>query len=684
MILPIQDDLRARVIDALARTYGLAPADMPQVPVAIPPNRGLGDLAVTVAFELARRLRKAPKLIGQEIAAALGAIPGVARIDCAANGYLNVYLERPAYLADRLSNRIGPADAPTREKVIVEHTAINPNKAAHIGHLRNAALGDTLVRALRFLGHPVEIQNYIDDTGVQVADVVVGFRHLEGRSAADVEAIAREPRFDYYCWDLYAKVTGWYDEDKARLQVRAATLHEIERGEGDAAAIGRIVADRIVRCHLKTMARLNVQYDLLTWEGDILRLHFWNKAFERLKAQGTVYYQDGGRLAGCWVMRIEDGIEHASREARAGEAASDAVAGSEAEDGADEDQAEKVIVRSNGTVTYVGKDMAYQFWKFGLLGEDFHYRLFGEDGKDGPLWATPSQATPEEAAGRPAFGRGHTIYNVIDVRQSYLQRLLSQALAAAGHPGEAERSIHFSYEMVALTHQTARRLGYPADAEEAGRPFVEVSGRKGLGVKADDLVDTLVEKALAEVTARNAELSEDERRRTARMIAVAAVRYFMVRFSRGKVIAFDIDEALSFAGESGPYLQYSAVRAGNILQKVREREGLDEAAVIARLGGLDVRELAANDEEHGLWALVLEASRLDEIAQQAVRSLEFAGLAKWAFSLAQLFNAFYHRYPVLNADNADARIWRAAGVAYFRIQLTRALDLMGIQVPSRM
>ena len=680
MILPTQEDLRARVVAAVSRTYGLPPSDIPQVPVAIPPNRGLGDLAVTVAFELARRLRKPPRVIGQEIAAALGAVPGVARIECAANGYLNVYLERPAYLAERLSNRVGVSGQAAREKVIVEHTAINPNKAAHIGHLRNAALGDTLVRALRFLGHPVEIQNYIDDTGVQVADVVVGFRHLEGRSAAEVEALAREPRFDYACWDLYAKVTGWYDEDKERLKVRAATLHEIERGEGETAAIGRVVADRIVRCHLKTMARLNVQYDLLTWEGDILRLQFWNKAFERLKAQGTVYFQDSGRLNGCWVMRIEDGVEHASREARAADLPAEGAEGESGED----DQAEKVIVRSNGTVTYVGKDMAYQFWKFGLLGEDFHYRLFGEEGKDGPLWATSSLPTPEEAAGRPVFGRGHSVYNVIDVRQSYLQRLLSQALAAAGHPGEAERSIHFSYEMVALSHQTAKQLGYSSEAEEAGRPFVEVSGRKGLGVKADDLVDTLVEKAFAEVTKRNAEMPEDERRRTASMIAVAAVRYFMVRFSRGKVIAFDIDEALSFEGESGPYLQYSVVRAQNIFQKLRDREGLDEAAVVAALGGLDGQELESDNGDHALWALVLEASRLDEIAQQAVRSLEFAGLAKWAFGLAQLFNAFYHRYPVLSEESRDAKLWRAAGVAYFRAQMTRALGLMGIDVPSRM
>jgi len=340
-------------------------------------------------------------------------------------------------------------------------------------------------------------------------------------------------------------------------------------------------------------------------------------------------------------------------------------------------------VRSNGTVTYVGKDMAYQFWKFGLLGRDFHYRLFGEAGKDGPLWATSSTPTPEEAS-RPAFGGGHTIYNVIDVRQSYLQKLLKQALAAAGHTGEAERSVHFSYEMVALSHSTARQLGYDAAVTDTGKPFVEVSGRKGLGVKADDLIDTLVAKARGEVARRNPELPEAEQQKTAEAIAVAAVRYFLVRFSRGKVIAFDIDEAMNFEGESGPYLQYAVVRANNIFQKLRDRDGLDEAQVLARLTAISPEELATSMDDHGLWALVLEASRLDEVAQQAVKNLEFSGLAKWAFTLAQMFNGYYHRYPVLKEENADAKLWRAAGVAYFRNQLTRALDLMGIDVPTRM
>jgi arginyl-tRNA synthetase len=713
MILSIQDTIRARIVATVTRLYGLAPADLPHITLAVPPNRPLGDLAAPLAFELARRLRKAPKVIGQELAAGLGTIPGIARVDCAANGYLNFYIDRVTYLADRLSGRVAPAVAADgAAKTIVEHTAINPNKAAHIGHLRNAALGDTLVRSLRFLGNPVEIQNYIDDTGVQVADVVVGFQHLEHLSLANVHAIAAEPRFDYYCWDLYARVTEWYAGDKERLAIRAKTLHDLEQGGNETAAIAAFVADRIVRCHLRTMARLNVQYDLLTWEGDILRLHFWSRAFETLKAQGTVYFQPEGRLAGCWVMRIgedatpdeagspapdgttasSDAVAHAatshdavSSDAVAHDTASSAAATETGDEAVidENDQAEKVIVRSNGTVTYVGKDMAYQFWKFGLLGRDFHYRLFGETGKDGPLWATSSIPTADEAQ-HPSFGSGHTIYNVIDVRQSYLQKLLKQALAAAGHPGEADRSVHFSYEMVALSHQTARQLGYEAEANDTTKPFVEVSGRKGLGVKADDLIDTLIAKARGEVAKRNPELSEADHQRTAEMIAVAAVRYFLVRFSRGKVIAFDIDEALSFEGESGPYLQYAVVRANNIFQKLTERDGLDAAAVLTRMAAADIEELRDSQDDHGLWALVLESSRLDDIAQQSVRGLEFSVLAKWAFSLAQLFNAYYHRYPVLNEERQDAKVWRAAGVAYFRSQMTRALDLMGIEVPARM
>ena len=678
MILSVQRQVQHAIADAIRRHTGTA--DVPAFVVEVPPTRALGDLAVPVAFQLARTLRKPPRAIAQDLAQAIGAIPGVARIVAAPNGYLNLYLDRPAFLIPRLREEIAAEPAPA-EKTIVEHTAINPNKAAHIGHLRNATLGDTLVRALRFRGTPHEIQNYIDDLGVQVADIIVGFGELERKSLDEVRAIADATRFDYYCWDLYARVTEWYEGDRARLEVRAAALHDLERGGNATAEMGAFIADRIVRAHLKTMARLGIGYDLLTYEGDILRLHFWARAFEVLKEQGAVFLQTEGKLAGCWVMRIEEGGGASSAPT-----ADSAGADSARADDTDETR-EKVIVRSNGVVTYIGKDLANQFWKLGLLGLDFRYRRFAtqEDGRT--LWSTTSGAGDPSA---PQFGHAGRIYNVIDSRQMYLQALLSQALRTLGHAKEAENSIHFSYEMVALSHATAKELGYDTpQGDEPAKPFVEVSGRKGLGVKIDDLLDLLSAKATAEVAKRNPDFAPEECERAGAQIAVAAIRYFMLKHSRGKLIVFDIEEALSFEGETGPYLQYAVVRANNIFRKLQEREGLSEADVLRDLDTTPADELleASGDGaggDHALWAVVFEASRLDEIVEQVVRSLEFSGLAKYTFGLAQTFNAFYHRYPILNEERPDRKRWRAAGVAYVRTQLTRALDLMGIDVPSRM
>jgi arginyl-tRNA synthetase len=664
MILPLHDQLRARVRAVLAELYDITDAEL-AIPVETPPNRTMGDLGTPVAFDLARRLRKAPKVIAQEVAAALGPMPGITKVEAVASGYLNVFLDRPAFLLARLGIAGQLPAAPARaDKTIVEHTAINPNKAAHIGHLRNSALGDTLVRALRFRGNPVEVQNYIDDTGVQVADVVVGFRELEHVDLAEARRIAASTRFDYYCWDLYARVTEWYAGDQERLKIRAATLHDIEHGVEPTASLAAFIADTVVRAHLKTMARLNIDYQLLTWEGDILRLKFWARAFEAMKATGAVYLQNEGKHAGCWVMKIDD---------------ADAAPDSEDDD---PESREKVIVRSNGTAVYVAKDMAYQFWKSGLLGHDFRYRPFAKRMDGETLWATTSDESLA-AAEHPPFGAAAATYNVIDVRQAYLQKLLKQALSAIGHAAEAERLTHFSYEMVALSHATAKELGFapPPDSEDAKRPFVEVSGRKGLGVKADDLIDRVIDKALSEVERRQSELPADERRRIAEYLAVAAVRYFLIKYSRTRVIAFDIDEALSFEGESGPYLQYAVVRANNIFQKLQDRLGLDEAAMLAPLAAMPPD--AVNDDDE-LWALVLEASRLDDVVEQVVRTLEFAALAKYGFGLAQLFNAFYHRAQILNEERDDVRRWRAAAVAYFRLQLTRMLDLMGVAVPPRM
>ena len=537
MILPIQNTLRTRIQDVLAELYELKPADIPDINIQYPPKRTMGDLGITVAFELARTLRKAPRAIANEIVQSIGSIQGISHAEAAPNGYVNVFLDRAVFTRHVLVRHTEPRPGQT-SKAIVEHTAINPNKAAHIGHLRNAALGDTLARVLRFLGNPVEVQNYIDDTGVQVADVIVGFQQLEKATNAHVKTLSEQSRFDYYCWDLYARVTGWYDEDKSRLQYRTDTLHALESGSNESAELGALIAHSIVDCHLATMARLNVDYDLLTWESDILRLHFWSQAFEILQAAGAVYLETTGPQTGCWVMPITESNSDASTIPETTE--------DDNESGGPKSRT-KVIVRSNGTVTYVGKDIAYQFWKFGILDKDFYYQQHAKQPSGRDCWSTTS--TPNDhtntADSTIAFGHADSVYNVIDTRQSYLQQLLKKALTATKHTNEAAHSVHVSYEMVALSHATARSLGQPGDTDTS-RPFVEVSGRKGLGVKADDLLDLLITAAKKEVVARHSDLTQDspETENISTAIAVAAVRYFMIKYSRGKLIAFDIDEAM--------------------------------------------------------------------------------------------------------------------------------------------
>ncbi len=629
--------------------------DAPDVVLNQTPRLDLGELATPLCLGLAKTLRKPPRAIAEELAGALS-ITGVRKIDVAGPGYINFHLDRGFVLETSIARLrdIGADAANAGGKVIVEHTNINPNKAAHIGHLRNAAIGDSFVRVLRFTGRDVEVQNYIDNTGVQVADVIVGFLHLEQRTLAEVRELIRDSngKFDYYCWDLYARASAFYQDRDPDFALRAETLRAIEDGGNETAEMAEAVAMAIVERHLRTMDRIGVRYDVLPRESDILHLRFWDRAFTLLKEREAIFFEDEGPNAGCWVMRIHTGS-------------------------GDED---KIIVRSNGTVTYVGKDIAYQLWKLGLLERDFHYRVFDRYPDGQPVWMTDSVDGDSE---HPRFGTGRSVYNVIDVRQSYLQTVVQEGVRALGYEREAERSVHFSYEMVALTPACAEQLGIVLDDDDRRRPWIEVSGRKGQGVKADDLLDALEEKARAEVRVRNPDFTEAEQRDIARQVAVGALRYFLLRFTRTAVIAFDFDEALSFDGETGPYIQYAAVRANNILRKAREAgRGLDtdRKAALASAGALG--DFLSGDDE--LWDLVYAASRLDEVARQAADALEPATLAKFTFMLAQKFSLFYHHYRVISEDDERRRAFLLVVVEFVRDTLARALDLMGIAVPERM
>jgi arginyl-tRNA synthetase len=657
----LEHRLAQRVAEFLRGRY--PDAILPKVVLEQPPKVELGDFAIPV-FPFAKPLRTAPLRIAEAIRAEIGSIEGIAEMQVAPPGYLNVKIDR-AWIAAALATDKKPTAHIPAGKILVEHTSINPNKAAHIGHLRNAILGDTFVRLLRSAGREVDVQNYIDNTGVQVADVVVGFTRIEKKSRAQIEALASQPRFDYYCWDLYARVSQWYEQDKQNAQARRETLHEIENAASETAAIANLISTAVLRRHLETMDRLDIEYDFLPRESEILHLHFWDAAFTKLKEAGVLTYENGGKNKGCWVMR------------RAG-TSSTTVDTEESQEISEEDQ--KVIVRSNGTVGYVGKDIAYHMWKFGLLGRDFGYRKFYRYPNQHDCWISAMEGEKDH----PHFGDVAEIYNVIDARQSEAQNTVIEALRGLGHNEAADHYTHFSYEMVALTPRCAAELGYTLSEEDKARSYIEVSGRKGFGVKADDLLDQLIVSAKNEVDSRHPQLTDAERLAIARQIAIGALRYFMLKFTKQSVIAFDFKEALSFEGETGPYAQYAVVRAAGIFKKA----GIDPETfshdIAASISSADLAQFLTAGDANEIWELWLAASKTSYIIDQCIATTEPAYLAKHTFQLAQLFNTFYHRHPILSEPDEKRKQFLLATVAVLRRELIRTLEVMGITVPPVM
>jgi arginyl-tRNA synthetase len=684
-LIELQNKLRAGIRAAARELFAV---DLEQIVSEVPPRTELGDLAFPVAFELAKQIKKqtgekrAPRTIAEALKSNLETIEEVARVEVAGAGYLNVFFDRAKLIAELAAPATPDNVLSDTRKLMVEHTSINPNKAAHIGHVRNAVLGDTFVRILQAAGNRVEVQNYIDNTGVQVADVVVGFMHIEKTTLDDIKTLDRslgaDRTFDYYCWDLYTRVGLYYrgdsadgEQDPERLKLRIEILHAIEEGNSPIAELADYVATRNVEQILDTMERLGIRYDLLARESEILRLHFWERAFELMKERGVIHLANEGRAKGCWVMPFESHT------------------------GTDEHESDKIIVRSNGTVTYTGKDIAYQLWKLGKLGLDFNYKPFRSYPDGHNTWVTSGETQPNVA--RPDFGGGAIVYNVIDSRQSYPQEIVRKGVAAVFPEMGEEASVHLSYEMVALSPAACEQLGIELSDEDRKRPYIEMSGRKGLGVKADDLISRLEADALAEVKTRHPDLAEEDQRETAHAIAVGALRYFLLKFTRNTVIAFDFKEALSFEGETGPYCQYAAVRANSIFRKLDEQKvstgsGSDRVTPgpLAEDGDLlrdrkqEVTAVLAGEAGDEIWSLLMLAARLEESNAQAAASAEPAFLAKYTFNLARAFNLFYHRHRIIAEENEVKRAVLISVANYTRQQLTAALATLGISVPDRM
>ncbi len=645
--------LKKKISELIKKNYSL----VLEIPMEYPPRLEFGDIATPIAFEIAKILKKKPMTIAEGIMLSLRKGAEIEKIEVAGNGYINIFLNKTELVKSLFAELTQPFKRDPRKdiKIIIEHTNINPNKAAHIGHLRNAVLGDTLGRILKFLEYQIEIQNYIDDTGVQVADIVIGFQKLLHHNLDDIQRI--KEKFDYFCWDLYAKVTDYYEENPEALKYREEILKLIEEGNNPIAEMASYVAKRIVRHHLKTMERIGVQYNLLVWESHILAMKFWEKAFKLLKDRQAITYSQSGKNKGCWVMNLPIASE------------SEVV-----------DEAEKIIVRSNGTVTYVGKDIAYQLWKFGLLGEDFHYERYIPYDEEASLWSTSLESRGTYV---PPFGKGERVYNVIDVRQTFPQQIVKESLKLLGFLKEADHSTHFGYEMVALSPKCALDMGFEITKEEKGKPYIEISGRKGQGVKADDLLDKLYEKAVHEVRVRNPDMNDKDVEAIAKIVTTGSLRYFMLKFTRNKIISFDFEDALNFDGETGPYVQYAAVRSFNIFNRMKEKEGFEEKEIQKIINNIDFNVLKGKESlEH--WELVMLIAKGHEIIEQSISTLELSAIAKYCFHLAQKFNTFYQKYQVMNEKDPQKKNLRIIITHLFRIQLTKVLNLMGMEVPQRM
>lgn len=612
--------------------------------VSEPPQHAFGDLSCNVAFLLSKHLKKPPTKIATELAEAIRPRLQGSYILSAdpAGGYINFRANyarlSPATLSHVLSNpeNYGYPNSGQDMHIVIEHTSINPNKALHVGHMRNVIIGDTLYRIMRATNHRTTVLNYIDDSGVQIADIVVGFKF----AGFPVAPPTKNQKFDQYCGDeVYVKINEIYEKDPQVAEKRKLVLKEIEEGKSEIARFAMEITLRVLQEQLKTCWRMKAHYDLLNFETHIVGSKLWSKAFELLKSNGIAKYETEGKNKGCWVI-----------------------------EGKEKEEEDKVLVRSDGTATYIAKDIPYAAWKLGLVEDPFYYQEYTKQWDGSTLYATTlADGSNSKSIGKK-FNGGQRVITIIDSRQSRLQRIISQVLSKIG-VGGSHKYFHLSYEAVTLSSDTAKEFGI----DIGDRQFMHMSGRKGIYVNADYVLDALHTKAYKEVKTRNPDFSDQQLNKIADEISISAIRYNMIKQDLDKIITFDIKESLSLEGDTGPYLQYAYARSQRILEK-------SEQSIIA--GKTDFAfDRLTNESE---IALIKEIAKLDLVVENAAKSLCPKSLARYAYNLAMTFNLFYEKVPVLREQDNEVRMARLGLVKAFGIALKNTLEVLGITALDRM
>jgi len=642
--------------------------DVEQLPMDLrfSAQASFGDYSMPVmAWAGKKMLGRPPLLIAEALAAILRgmSVPIIQEVTATKPGYLNFLLNRPTVgqaILERVLEQgadFGQNDVGSDTKVVVEHTNINSNKAAHVGHLRNASIGDTVVRMLRSQDYQVEAHNYIDDTGVQVADVVVGFTLLSEGALQLPEGNQQLPGepFDYYCSRIYVAVGKAYEDRPELLQRRQAVLRAIEHGDEPAAGpdyplLAADISRQIVQAHLATMARINVSYDLLTWESAILGSGLWKRTFAMLRDRGVLEQPKTGPMEGCWIVPFGEGDVQTEEGYRT---------------------SDKVLVRKDGTATYTGKDIAYQLWKFGLtddprVGEQFRFVPWGRQYDGRTLWTMrvkEDSVAPGAEADPKRFGHAKSVINVIDVRQSYLQQVLYESLRRLGYSEQADNSTHLAYEVVTLSAATAARLGI--DTSD-GKEFYAFSGRKGIEIKADDLMNAAIVKMR--------EAKPDLPDETVAILAASAIRYFMIRVGLQQIIALDMDEALRANGDTGVYLQYAYARANSIVRRLQETH----YEIPEKL------RVLPEQLEQSEWELLRHIDAYPRTLAEATSQLAPHMLASYTYDLAAHFSDFYeHTPPILKEADERVKSFRTLLVRATVQTMNNALRVLGFMPLER-
>ncbi len=601
-----------------------------------PPRADLGDLSLTMCFQLAKMTGQAPMDLADMIADhELTGFDLIESVQVVPPGYLNLKVKQPELTYRTIQGAMsdssfGKIDIGKGKTVLIEHTSVNPNKALHVGHLRNLFVGDVLYRILTFMGYDAKVLNYIDDSGLQVADLIIGFKYCN---------FGQEPpprmKFDQYCGDeVYTKVTSLYEEEPELLLKRTHVLTDLEDKTTATAGFRNEIVERVLADQLKTCWRAGAEYHLLNYESHIIAYKLWDELFELLKTREIIEKATKGKQKGCWVVKVDD-----------------------------VKQKDKVIVRSDGTATYIAKDLSYAAWKVGILKDVFSYGIHLKQPSEEPLWATNLTSELKE---HPKFSPSDFCITVIDARQANLQKIISSILNKLADPESSSRYLHLGYEVVSLDKETAKDLGFSYE----GKKIVQMSGRKGLSVNADLVMDAIWKKSYDETKKRNASDDENWIKKVAGIVSLGALRFSLLKQDLQKMIVFSMKESLNLEGETGPYVQYARARACRILEKSTEEAEINLKSAAS----------LNSDQE---FALVKAISKLDIILEDTTQNLSPNTVARYCYDLANTFNIFYEKIPVLREEDAQTRKARLALVTAFSTVTERCLHLLGIESPDR-